>query len=291
MSGRWRRIGFLAVAALVGGVGHGFAQPPKETPADREQIEAALKLTQAAAAEYEIQVAGEDKPLNLRRDPILRWSNPTVGVLHGNVFLWTRGDQPLVVASLHKWFSPFTHMTHEFQSLSEEPISAKFHGEPVWKTNEPGLRFVDLPKAPAPAVTEAQRFFQAKELAKDFTTTMKEKSGTLVELRLLTQPVYRYAAPKKGIHSGSLFAFVQGTDPELFLLIDARGENAATARWKYAVTRMTNVDLWLHHRKEEVWAAKYLTIRVVNDHRQPYTRFNFDEIPEFLKGETAKSKK
>src|SRR5207247_2374244 len=103
------------------------AQNPADLPATRENIEAALKLTQAAAAEYEIRVGSEDKPLELQSEPVLRWSNPDRGEIHGNVFLWTRAGRPLVVASLHKWFSPHTHMSHEFQSLAEEPLSATFH--------------------------------------------------------------------------------------------------------------------------------------------------------------------
>src|SRR5262245_40885034 len=92
-----------------------------DTPATKENIEAALKLTQAAAAEYDMRVGGDEKPLELLREPVLRWSNPDRGEVHGNVFVWTREGRPLVVGSLFKWFSPHTHMAHEFHSLAEEP--------------------------------------------------------------------------------------------------------------------------------------------------------------------------
>jgi hypothetical protein len=74
------------------------AQTPTETPANRENIAAALKLTQAAATKYEIRVGDDDKPLELQREPVLRWSNPDRGEVHGNVFLWTREGRPLVLA-------------------------------------------------------------------------------------------------------------------------------------------------------------------------------------------------
>src|SRR5205807_3550064 len=146
--------------------------------------EAALKLTQATAAEYEIRVGEDDKPLELQREPVLQWSNPDRGEVHGNVFLWTREGRPLVVGSLFKWFSPHTHMSHEFQSFAEEPLSVKFHGKPVWKTSEPGLHFVDVPKASAPAANEAQRLLQLRQLAKDFSGWKKERDGIETELRL-----------------------------------------------------------------------------------------------------------
>ena len=120
------------VAMLVAGplVVVSAADPP---PANKENIAAALKLTLPAAAEYEIRVGDEEKPLELLKEPVLKWSNPDRGEVHGNVFLWTRGGRPLVVGALYKWFSPYTHMAHEFQSLAEVPVTAAFHGTPVWK--------------------------------------------------------------------------------------------------------------------------------------------------------------
>src|SRR5215475_14566430 len=120
MSGRWLLVPLFSAGALALAAAGSGAQNPAETPASRENIEAALKLTQAAAAEYEIRVGDDDKPLELQREPVLKWSNPDRGEVHGNVFLWTRDGRPLVVASLFKWFTPHTHMSHEFQSLAEE---------------------------------------------------------------------------------------------------------------------------------------------------------------------------
>jgi hypothetical protein len=280
----------LAIGSLVIGGIRSPAQNPAETPADPKQIESALRLTQAAAAEYEIRLADDDKPLDWQREPVLRWSNPARGVIHGNVFLWTRDGRPLVVASLHKWFTPFTHMSHEFQSLTEESLRATFHGKPVWKTSEPGLAFVDLPQAPAPAENEAQRLLQLKQLAKDFTASEKDRDETPVELRLLPQPIHRYAAPKKGIINGAMFAFVLGTDPELFLLIEARGENIASARWKFAATRMNSIELRLRHRDVQVWSRELLPSKEIYDHEHVYTTFMFKEIPDFLKEALDKPK-
>jgi len=290
MSGRWLPVALLAVGSLVVAQAGSGAEKPAETPANRENIQAALRLTQAAAAEYEIRVTDDDKPLDLRREPVLRWSNPARGQVHGNVFLWTRDGRPLVVGSLFKWFSPFTHMSHEFQSLAEKPLRATFHGAPVWKTSEAGLRFVDVPGAAAPAAGEAQRLLQLKQLAKNFAAGKKERKGDPEELRLLPQPIHRYAAPKQGILNGALFAFVQGTDPELFLLIEARGATAVRARWQFAATRMNSIELWLRHRGRQVWTADILPGKKVYDHEHVYTSFMFKEIPDFLKKTLAKPK-
>jgi hypothetical protein len=306
MTRRWFLLALLSVAAAPG-LAQKPADPPPDTPATQENIEAALRLTLAAAAEYEFRVGTDEKPLELLREPILKWSNPDRGEIHGNVFVWTREGRPLVVGSLFKWFTPFTHMSHEFLSLAEGPLAAKFHGEEVWKTGESVVRFADLPGAPAPAATEAQRLLQMKQLAKDFAGSKKErdeKTG-VIELRLLPQPIHRYAAPKQDVVSGGLFALVHGTDPELFVLIEARGKkdepvpkapgespkkDPASARWQYAATRMTSSEVRLRHRDKEVWSGGIVPWKDVTSHELAYTSFMFKEIPDFLK-DAVKPKK
>lgn len=290
---RWSLVSLLPAGLLLAVPAVGPTQKAEDPPANKENIEAALKLTLAAAAEYEIRVGADEKekPLELQREPVLKWSNPDRGEVHGNVFLWTRDGRPLVVGSLYKWFTPHTHMSHEFQSLTDEPIAAKFHGEEKWKTGDAGLKFADVPKAPAPAATDAQRLLQMKQLAKEFTGSKTEREDPKeVELRLLPQPVYRYAAPKQGIVIGGLFALVHGTDPEIWVLIEARGENPEKSRWQYAAARMNSVAVRLRHKDEKVWSEDVMLWKDVSDHRHAYTTYQFKDIPDFLKDPPAKPK-
>lgn len=275
----------VPLAALAGAV---FAVQP--APANPENIAAALKLTRAAAAEYEFRAGADEKPLELQPEPVLKWSNPDRGEVHGNVFLWTRDGRPLMAGSLYKWFTPHTHMAHEFHSLTDEPLVAQFHGKRVWKTSEAGLKFADVPKADAPAADEAKRLLQMKQLAKEFSGTKKERDENtgVVELRLLPQPVHRYAAPKRGVVGGGLFALVHGTDPEIWLLIEARGESPEKARWQFAVARMSSSELRVKRGDESVWSAEIMPWKDVSGHEKAYTSFMFREIPDFLKDPPAK---
>ncbi len=270
----------------------GPAQEPVKPPANPENIDAALKLTLAAAAEYEFRIGKDEKPLELRREPILRWSNPTEGEVHGNIFVWNRGGRPLVIGSLFKWFSPHTFMAHEFHSLAEEPLNAAFHGEPVWKTSEPGLEFAEIPNAPVPAASEAQRLLQLKQLAKEFSGIGTMNKDRNLELRLLPQPLHRYASPKQGIIIGGMFGLVRATDPEILLLIEARGQNVASARWHFAPARMrSTAELHLRHRNKPVWEAKHIPSKeIFIQHEKVYTTFRFPEIPGFLRDSLAKPK-
>jgi hypothetical protein len=273
----------LSVASLVGAVVGVRGQDPPPEPANRENIEAALKLTRASADEYEFKVGDDEKPLELVREPVLRWSNPDRGEVHGNVFVWTRGGRPLMVGSLFKWFTPWTHMTHEFQSLAEGPFVAKFHGKEVWKTDEAGLKFADLAGAPVPAGDEARMQLQMRQLARDFSGDKREKEDAApTVLRLLPQPVYRYSAPKESILAGGLFTLVHGTDPEIWILIEARGKDAKSARWQFAAARMNNVVMNLKRKGETIWTGDWLLSKDVNGHTRSYTKFGFDQIPDFL---------
>ena len=243
----------------------------KDQSANKDQIEAALKLTTEAAGKYEIARTGASRPAQLVKEPVLRWSNPAVGEIYGNVFLWTVDTRPLAVGSLFKWFSPHKHTSHEFQSLTEEKLTAKFDGREVWTTKDPGLKFVPL-AAEAPADTGAHRLSQMRQLARRFTGHLVTREGEQHELRLLTQPVYRYAAANEGVLDGGLFALVQGTDPDILFLIEARGK--PEPKWHFAAARMQNCALAVQFDGREIWSVPQLEWSVAFDHSQPYTLFD-----------------
>jgi hypothetical protein len=57
------------------------------------------------------------------------------------------------------------------------------------------------------------------------------------EMRLLTQPLYR--TPAELEDDMALFAFVQGTDPECVLTLEATSDG----KWRYCLTRQTKWPL------------------------------------------------
>jgi len=255
-----------------------FAQEPTDpadVPVNREQIEAALKLTKAEAEKYTFTLQDESRPsAKLLTEPVLRWSNPAVGEIHGNVFLWTVDERPAAIGSLFKWFTPHTHMSHEFHSLAEKPLVGRYDGRDVWTTGAPGLAFTPLPAAPQPAASAPQRLLAMKRLAKDFAATKHQRDGETQELRLLTQPIYRYADADHKVLDGALFVLVQGTDPEVFLLLEARGDKG-NAAWHFAATRMNSVGFTLRYQDKEIWSAEIMPWSDISGHAQPYTSFMF----------------
>jgi hypothetical protein len=240
-------------------------------PENKAQIEAALKLTKEAAAKYEFIIGADQKPV-LMPEPVLKWSNPSVGEIHGNVFLWTLNGRPAIVGSIFKWFSPHTHMSHEFHSFCEQPLRGKYEGADVWTTIEGGLKFARAADLPVPAAGKPQRLLQMRDFARNCAATKHEKDGSLTELRLLTQPIHRYAVPADGLVDGGLFVFVLGTDPELFVLLEAR-ESSGKQEWQFAVTRMNSVAVSLRYKDRELWKVEAMSGADVYSHKLPYTSF------------------
>jgi hypothetical protein len=77
------------------------------------------------------------------------------------------------------------------------------------------------------------------------------------------------------LFGGALFAFMRETDPDVILVLEARGAKAA--RWEFAMVRMSVGALSVRHRNDEVWNVREL--------EHPYLRKNeeytfFQKLPE-----------
>src|SRR5262245_41700769 len=109
------------------------ASPPSDS--DRARQDEVARLAPAEAKRLEFLV-GRDAPAKatLVAKPLLRWSNPTAGSVHGEVFLWTVERRPVAIASIYRWYHPFKDSTVECVSVSEVPLEAKEQAESKWNT-------------------------------------------------------------------------------------------------------------------------------------------------------------
>jgi hypothetical protein len=203
------------------------------------------------AAEYRIvlHTVPESAP-TLRAEPVLHWTNPVRETDDGLVMLWLSGGRPEAVACFYRVrFEGRPTETHEFHSLARVPLTASRGGRTVWEPRGPGVDPRPIPGAAPPASTPSERLRQMRALAREFKASVDlEKSAT--ELRLLSQPVFRYESQS----DGALFAFVLTTDPEVLLMIDDRPAEGGPA-WHYAFARMSNRSLVAKHRDRIVWEA------------------------------------
>jgi hypothetical protein len=236
-------------------------------------------IAKREAAAYTIRHLGSDRPLTLKPEPILKWSNPVKGSIYGDVFIWTENGRPEAVASIYKWYSPHTHRANEFHSLALDKLIGKRDGVPVWTPSRPGLELKPIPAAPVPADSAAARLRQMRTLAREFTGHQTSRQRVKRDMRLLTEPLYRYENTKGDLIDGGLFVFVVATDPDAFLLIEAHRTKGGAAEWRFGATRMYTESVGIAHRGREIWKAPELPWSQVWDGNEPYCIFRFDLAP------------
>jgi hypothetical protein len=237
-----------------------------DTPAAR------LAFMKASLKHHAVHpVDDQSAELKLQSEPVMRFNNPVGDVQDGAIFLWTNADDRPEVAVqifLHNknggWFQ-------EFSSLSTAPLAA---GE-VWRTRERGIKFQAIPDAPRPAETAQLRLRQIRDLTAEFSAE-QYYNKTWENLRILTKPFARYGKRGTPIIDGVLLACVLTTDPEIYLLIEAR-EARDGPEWQYAFAPASIAPIRGFINKKEVWKLPYR--EAWTDSTAPYYVWGFSAEP------------
>jgi hypothetical protein len=178
---------------------------------------------------------GKEAPLPLVATPVLRYSDP--GGITTDASIWVWGDQgrPAIVAGVFfltqegkgpKW-------SCELLSLSAGGVAVDSGAGWNWTPSNGNLEWLSLEDAPAD--TARQRLRQMKAIAEGYELTGFE--GTLsTQLRLMVQPLVRYADEEQGLIDGAIFSFASGTNPEALLIVECRRDARALA-WRAALAR------------------------------------------------------
>lgn len=184
----------------------------------------------------------------------MRWANNVRGSETGMTLLYLADGRPEAVCSVYPWEK---NLIHEFDSLSRGKLIGKRDGVRTWIPSRPGIDFQKVPEAAAPGDTAAVRLREMKALANEFSSTMlgwRADKKDRENLRLLPQPLYRYESKRADVIDGAVFAFVQGTDPESLLLIEAF-QAGNRLEWQFGFARNTSGELEGRHRGTVVWHA------------------------------------
>jgi hypothetical protein len=242
-----------AVSVLLVATGASFALPEdtptsqnSESEADEEARQEIVRIAKA----YELFTEPNRQPLVMQAEPALRWPNPTRETRDGATFIWTLDGRPAAIACI--WKQRFHSFA--FQSLSDGPITAEHSGSTIWLAENSGVTFHPLSGVSEPAESPAKRLIQMRDLARRFHCRVASEQSKKEELRLLPKPLYRYAPSGDELLDGALFAFVQGTDPEVVLSLEARRADGK-ATWSYAFTRRSMMALEADLDEEAVWSV------------------------------------
>jgi len=236
------------------------AQEPADAEADAAKKFQAYARESAAAYEMHAELA-EGRKLVFRDEPVLRWTNPLGGrKAHGDVFLWTDEGRPAAVLSLYEYTTPdaVVHEHHEFCSLATTPLVGVGPSGRNWSPKEAGIQLAPLADAPEPADSQVRRLSQMRQLAGRFTgAKITREDRAKRDLRILPQPVIRYESKHHDVLDGALFALVEATDPEIFLVVEARPHEGKD-QWHFALARMNSLWLGASYQDRKVWEAEEL---------------------------------
>lgn len=223
------------------------ADDTQPSEAERRAGDARETVTRIAES-YQLFKGDDRAVLSMEREPVLRWPNQTRGTTDGATFLWTLDGRPEAMADV--WIRGGVP-THAFHSFSRSKLFAVYHGRTNWHPEKPGVEFTEFADAPPPDDSAAKRLAQMKSLARRFTCRITGRTDG-EELRLLPRPLYRYQTKSRDLLDGALFAFVQGTDPEVMLLLEAF-QGADRSAWEYALTRDSGVALQADLDRKRIW--------------------------------------
>lgn len=246
---------FLLLVLLI----HACPLAAQEAASDDAPSKQRMLLMEQTIAGFEIKSdAMLPKPaLSFAAKPLLRYSDPTRGLTDANVLLdasvWRLGTSgrptALVTLELYRATGNDGVLSYEFASLSAARFALR-HTERegvAWSATGSALTMQPLDEAPRPAKTAGGRLTQMRQLARQFSVRERLLNGDVVECRLLAQPIDRYSAPDDKLLDGAIFAFANGTNPELGLLLECDGE-----RWSYGAVRLSAAETTLHHVDRQV---------------------------------------
>jgi hypothetical protein len=194
---------------------------------------------------------GKELPLKLVAKPILRYSDPGGITTDASIWAWASKGRPEILAGIFflnqeasdpKW-------SCELLSLTDQAVTVRSQVGWNWTPPKADLKWLSI--AGAPGDSERQRLRQMKEIAERYEVTTSEGTQKM-QLRLMIQPLYRYADGERGLVDGAIFSYAAGTNPETLLILECR-KTFDASDWHAAFVRFGANICQARQDDEVVW--------------------------------------
>ena len=237
----------VALAALI-------AVGAEDTPADAER-DAQRAAAKRIAHSLRLRVGSAGKSMAVEAEPLLRYTDATRKQDEAALWVWGKSGRPAAILAMEFYPKPprGPRWLYEIASLSDQKIAVTRAGEVNWTAEKPGLDLKDLPDAVAPAEQAARRLAQMRQLLRRFAVRESAVVEGSLELRPMTNPLRRYDDPKARLIDGAIFAFANGTNPEVFVLLEVHADSDGAKVWKYSLAQMTGGEVVVSLDGEDVW--------------------------------------
>ncbi len=250
------------------------SEADKQTEAQKERAESLYKWTRKYAQDTRITVLnkGDGEAAELRAEPVMRYSDQPRFIADATLWVWSLRGRPVAIQKVEVNDTTATPLwTVCFAALSEELVEAKWPFGQTFKTTKPGWVFEAIPSADPPAEKAAARTLQMRALSRQFSgSVFSGVQNSNIPMRLLPKPVYEYSDPETKLPLGAIFGLADnGTNPSVFVVIEARPTKDGKVAWHHAHSRMTADIGKLTLNEATIWEFK--PVNVPND---PSTNFD-----------------
>jgi hypothetical protein len=255
----------LCLAAIAGGQ----EAPPRS--GKEEAAKRRLELMQGAVEDC--RVVSQQLPpeaLAIVKSPLLRYDDPTRGLGERtdglqDAGVWRMGETgrptALITLEIYRNGPKRAILSYEFLSLTPSPLELRSPRGPLWTPTSTDLTMTSLPKSPPPADSPRARLVQMRQLARRFTVqeTLPPEDNK-IECRLLAQPIDRYDGGPEKLLDGAIFAFANGTNPEVALLLEC-----SEREWRYGLARLSSAAVEAKLDGETCFKAAKVTLSGAKD--------------------------
>jgi hypothetical protein len=225
----------------------GTAQPATK---DDESSIRLQQMTEIAHGFKFVTVDGATRiPAELVPNPLHRWTDPTRPFSGGALWVSKSHGRPVAILAIELYAA----WSLEFVSLSTGLVEAQ-DGQVRWRPQKAGVEFREIAGAPVPADDQPKRLRQMRELARRISAR-EFYDNQHYALRLLPQPIDRYADPASGAIDGAVFIYAHGTNPEILLLIEARRQGSGPPAWTFAAAPLTRAQPTLKLDGKDIWTS------------------------------------
>ena len=252
--------------------GSSMAQQNAATDEKPDEGNSLLKQAKEHMDRFEMRAGGSDE-VELYPRPLLTFGDSARANMDGTLWAFGAYGRPLAVLELYQGNENDTRWTHAVTLTSSAKVTMKTPVAAVWKPDSIQIDPLPFAGAEPPVGREQRRLTQLKDLARRFTAhEFWDPDNSRFEMRLLAQPVHRYADAEAGVHDGAVFILAHGTNPEVVVLIEALGKTLEASRWHYSLARLGSAELHVELDGKEVW-KQGRTPGVVGRASDPYWLF------------------
>jgi hypothetical protein len=197
----------------------------------------------------------DEAKLKIFERPLLRFTNPLHGCREGLFVAWVDPtNRPVAAGQIFLMSGTENAWFIETQSLADSPIRLDSPDNGSWVPTSAGITWEKFSAdSPEPSPSKPLRLTQMRRLASRFRVE-DNLLGDEDVLRLMSNPMIRYEDPDKGVIDGALFAYVQGTDPELLVQLEAREDGDGKRQYHWALAAMASAAVNAFLDGKPVWS-------------------------------------